>query len=331
MSAPSLCASVAFGTYSRNLASRHIRRVNVQRRAIATACLAFAIFSAPALAFAEPGEVVQRRLDDGEGVAVSYAVYLPSEARNPGVRLPVAYMLHGFGASHCEWLGALALAETLDALIEAGEIAPLIAVMPDAGKSWYVDSAVYGGPGDFETAIAVRLIAAVDREFPTLPSRDSRAISGLSMGGYGALRLAFKYPDRFGAVAALSPGLFRPGGISWQHGPGGRRWASRKLWYGQSFGRSFDSAIYDRASPFSYLEAMVRFPDPPQVLLVAGDDDEMGAYDGTVEMFLDLRRLGLKPELRIAEGKHNHCFWRSMLRETLIFIGRSLDHTKRRS
>ena len=160
--------------------------------------------------------------------------------------------------------------------------------------------------------------------FRPLPIKMQGRSLGCPWGGYGALRLAFKYPDRFGAVAALSAGLFHPDGISWEHGPGGRRWESRDKWYARSFAAPFSLAAYNEASPFAYLPSLQDSASAPDILLIAGDDDEMGAYDGTVEMFLELRRIGLKPELRIGNGGHNHRFWRSMLKETFSFLDQAL-------
>ena len=74
----------------------------------------------------------------------------------------MAYLLHGLGGGRHEWRRDGRVADTLDRLIAAGELAPLIAVMPEAGKSWYVDSARFGGEGDYERAIVQDLIPGID-------------------------------------------------------------------------------------------------------------------------------------------------------------------------
>lgn len=136
------------------------------------------------------------------GRDLAYNIYLPSGHAESGLRYPTVYLLHGYGGGYHEWREGGRIEETLDRLIETGEIAPLIAVMPEAGKSWYVDSARFGGPGDYESAILADLIPAIDRLYPTRAEGRHRAIAGLSMGGHGALRLAFLYPETFSAVAA---------------------------------------------------------------------------------------------------------------------------------
>lgn len=265
----------------------------------------------------------QRVEREGQPLAISYSVYLPEQpdagSMQP-VRFPVIYLLHGYGASAAQWLDGAAVAETLDRMIAGGEIKPVIAVMPDAHNSWYVDSSRYGGPGDYETAIVQDLVREVDRRFPTLKTSGDRAISGVSMGGFGALRLAFKHPDIFGAVVAFSPGLFKPGGLSWRHGPAVARRSNREQWYASAFGAPFDMEVYKAQSPFAYIDRVGARTRPPSIMLIVGDDDWFGSYDGTLEMFLDLRAAGLKPELRVADGGHDLRLWRSMLPEALRFL-----------
>ncbi|MEI4235317.1 alpha/beta hydrolase [Roseovarius sp. D22-M7] len=263
--------------------------------------------------------------DRSRGEHLTYSVYVPDLADDRGMRLPVLYLLHGYGASSREWIDGLDVAQPLDAMIADGEIAPLLVVMPDAGKSWYVDSAAFDGPGDMETTIVSTLVDAVDRRFPTDARAERRAIAGLSMGGFGALRLGFKFPECFCTVVGLSAGLFKPGGVSWQHGPGGRRWQARKQWYTASFGSPFNLGVYNQRNPFTYVDNLAHRTGPMHILLIAGDDDAMGAYDGTVEMFIELRKRGLKPELRISDGGHDHAFWKSKLSDVFRFVDRSWD------
>jgi pimeloyl-ACP methyl ester carboxylesterase len=91
----------------------------------------------------------------------------------------------------------------LDDLISAGKLKEMIVVMPDAsnkyGGSWYTNSEVIG---NYEDYIVSDLVGYIDTHYRTIPSPDSRAIVGHSMGGYGAMKLAMKHPAVFGAVAA---------------------------------------------------------------------------------------------------------------------------------
>ncbi|MEO1090170.1 MAG: alpha/beta hydrolase family protein [Pseudomonadota bacterium] len=257
------------------------------------------------------------------GRALSYSIYLP-EAANDDARLPVLYLLHGFGANQHEWRDLGGIAETLDDLIERGEIAPLIVVMPDGAKSWYVDSAAFGGPGDYATAIAHDLVAAIDGTYPTLASAAHRGIGGLSMGGHGALRLAFANPNVFGAVAALSPAIWKPDGVSWQTSPLEGLAAYRDDWFERTTGEAFDVEVFNAQSPFALVADLEALEAPPTVFLATGDDDGFWMHDGTVDLYLDLRAMGLAPELRVLDGGHDWTLWLAVTGDMLRFFDEEL-------
>lgn len=252
------------------------------------------------------------------GGEIRYSIYLPSG--DAGVGFPVIYLLHGLGGGQGEWVKGGRIAETLDRLIGNGTIGPLIAVMPEAGKSWYVDSRRFGGPGDYETAITRDLVAGVDARYPTLGEASHRGVAGISMGGHGALRFAFAHPDIFTAVAALSPGIWLPGGVSERSGPANESPADREKWYPRTTGETFDLDTFNAQSPFALVDGVAQLEELPAVFLAVGDDDYWKLHDGTVEMYLELRRVGLKPELRVAEGGHNWDYWREVTEEALRFL-----------
>jgi S-formylglutathione hydrolase len=138
-------------------------------------------------------------------------IYLPPGYRtNSTKRYPVVYLLHGFDASHRAFMRGpyqnLNVRLSMDSLIGAGAIREMIVVMPNAdtffGGSFYMNSPVTGNWEDF---IVKDLVAHVDRKYRTIRSRNSRGITGHSMGGFGAFRIAMRNPDVYSAVYALSP------------------------------------------------------------------------------------------------------------------------------
>ena len=163
-------------------------------------------------------------------------VYLPPSYRSdPARRYPVLYMLHGATSVPEEWLDGsyqgLELPAVLDSLIAAKAMPELIVVMPNAdialGSQWYVNSPVLGKWEDF---IVRDLVGFIDRRYRTQARRDGRALFGHSMGGFGALAIGFKHPDRFGFVYASSPsriaftGEIAPGAATWTALPQLTRW-----------------------------------------------------------------------------------------------------------
>ncbi len=136
----------------------------------------------------------------------SYNVYLPPDWCNLD-NLPLLVMLHGYYGDHTDWVNQGHLDEAATDLILAGEIDPLIILMPDGDNSFYIN----GAQGDYESYVIAELIPAVDEVFPTAATRQARFIGGLSMGGYGALYLGLRHPDLFSAIGAHSPAIFEPG------------------------------------------------------------------------------------------------------------------------
>jgi enterochelin esterase-like enzyme len=139
-------------------------------------------------------------------------VYLPPGYATSGRRYPTLYVLHGFDAPLQAFeTGRVPIRVLMDSLIAAGRARPMIVVVPDArnayGGAFYTNSPVAGNWADF---IARDLVAHVDRRYRTLPRAASRGIEGHSMGGFGALTLAARHPDVFGAVYAASPCCFGP-------------------------------------------------------------------------------------------------------------------------
>lgn len=256
------------------------------------------------------------------GRPLPYAVYLPEEALEGGQRLPVLYLLHGYGGDRRQWVASGQIEQMLDAAIGQGLLPPVIAVMPSAENSWYVDSGAFGGPGDYETAIVRDLVSEIDRRYATRRDRGGRAIAGLSMGGFGALRIAFRHPERFGAVAALSPAIWKPGAHSWTHGPAALEPEVAAAKFERTTAKEgFDAAVMAEQVPFAELPETDWRGQPPRIMLTVGDDDYFEHYDGTLEMFLDLRAAGMKPELRVTDGGHDWDHWRPQAAEVLKFFG----------
>jgi enterochelin esterase-like enzyme len=159
----------------------------------------------------------------GDPVDQPVLVYLPpAYAAEPTRRFPVVYLLHGLGMKPADWErsdpGRRALSTALTSAIHSGTIpAELIVVYANGANghmgSLYMNSSI---AGRWEDALVRDLVAWVDARYRTLPQAASRGVTGLSMGGFGALRFGFLHPDIFGAVYALSPAFI---GFAAEFGP----------------------------------------------------------------------------------------------------------------
>ena len=133
-----------------------------------------------------------------------YWIYQPPDYGTGGRRYPVLYMLHGLGGHRDEWI-VYGLINVVDRAIRTGDIPPMIIVLPQGDKEYWVNHA-NDGPrwGEYVTRDLVRHI---DGTYRTLRFASARAIGGLSMGGWGALTNAFKHLNVFGVVGAHSVSL----------------------------------------------------------------------------------------------------------------------------
>jgi putative tributyrin esterase len=133
---------------------------------------------------------------------MKYRVFLPRGYETSAKRYPVLYLLHGLYGDFQNWSSKTNLASWAENL-------ELIIAMPDAGNSWYVNSAT-NESDKFEDYIVRDFVAEVDSNFRTIRERRARGIAGLSMGGYAAMNLSLKHPQLFSFVGAISAALDAP-------------------------------------------------------------------------------------------------------------------------
>lgn len=137
---------------------------------------------------------------------VGYNIWLPPGYENGSGRFPVVYWLHG--RNNTESSDQIPLEYLRDA-IGAGKLPPLIVVFASGGSQTnYCDS--YDGKYLAETTVIKELIPYIDEHYRTVKGREGRAIQGMSMGGFGCMRLALKYPNLFSSVVAFAGGYRWP-------------------------------------------------------------------------------------------------------------------------
>lgn len=140
----------------------------------------------------------------GENPTRKVSIYLPPNYEHTNQRYPVIYFLHGFMGNN-QMLSYMK--EILDFSINTHKIRPFIMVIPDEQTtydgSFYSNSGIYGNWEDFT---AFDLVEYMDENYRTLAKKESRGITGHSMGAYGALKIAMHHPDIFNSVYGLSPG-----------------------------------------------------------------------------------------------------------------------------
>jgi S-formylglutathione hydrolase FrmB len=125
-------------------------------------------------------------------------VVLPESYQKNNTHYPVVYLLHGYSGDYSDWIKKAAIIKSY-----ADEFR-IIIVCPDGHyNSWYVDSPVDSAI-KYETYISAEVPHYIDSHYRTIAERGSRAITGLSMGGQGALSIGWKHADFFGAAGSMS-------------------------------------------------------------------------------------------------------------------------------
>lgn len=285
------------------------------------------------------------------GITKQYQVYLPpSYAQDPGRRYPVAYYLHGVTGDETNWVRLGRIDRVMDSLVAQG--APeMILVMPDGDDAWYTTWNTLGNwstcrrdstrkePAEtycvpwphYDDYIARDLVAHVDSNYRTLADSAHRGIAGLSMGGYGAVSLALRYPDVFAAAASHS-GVVAPlfaGPSSFDPPPryhrdlDSLRVNSPRIW---NFLRPIfgaDTVGWYARDPVKMAQKRARsaLPIPPIFLDVGVDDPYLGANQA---LAYELTTLGADVMYKEWPGRHDWTYWRGHVAESLTWLGAHL-------
>lgn len=232
------------------------------------------------------------------GKQSSMCVILPD---GPGP-YPVLYLLHGLSDDHTIWHRRTSIERCVEPL-------PLIVVMPDGDRSFYVN---HPGPGGaaYEDHIVKDVVGFVDRTFPTIADRTARAIAGQSMGGYGALMLAMRHPESFCAACSHS------GAVGFTHEPLADRPDINAL------AQALDPAQYDC---FELARKIASSPRLPAMRMDCGTDDFLIEPNRAFHAHLD--QLGIEHEYAEHPGEHGWAYWDRHVPQTLAFVMRSFPST----
>lgn len=211
--------------------------------------------------------------------------------------LPTVYLLHGYGDNHLRgYLGLTNVRDLVDAL-------DVIVAIPDAESSWYFDSPV--NPSlRYETFVSDELVRYMDTNYNTVPTRSGRAVTGLSMGGHGALYLAIRHQDVFGAAGSMS------GGVDFTPFP--EKWNIKDAL----------GDIADHPENWKKNTVMAQLPllkDGALRLIVdCGTEDFF--YQVNCNLHEALMEKGIGHEFTTRPGVHNWDYWRRSLRDHLLFF-----------
>lgn len=279
-------------------------------RLLLPSCTIFWLFALAACELAHPIEQNTQEPDPNYLTidTISYAaigdtlhalVLQPVHEPQDTTPLPVLFLLHGYGGNHLSW------SQQVPELTELVRQYPFLVVCPQADNSWYFDNPIRQDQ-NYAAAIGRQLPSLIDSLYPTVGHSSGRFITGLSMGGHGALYLAYRFPNTFGAVGSMSGGLDLL--------PFADRFELTDL-------LGSPEKYSERWQAHNVLDLLDRWPNPPPTLLIdCGSEDFF--LEANQRAHRKLLALGIPHHYVIRPGTHNWIYWRHVLPDHMRFFAR---------
>jgi S-formylglutathione hydrolase FrmB len=246
----------------------------------------------------------------------------PSYDTSPLRRYPVLYFLHdGYGDGRT--LARRGVAAEALARMRDGRLPEFLIVAPEGSGSWFSDS--YDGTRRFEEFLTGDLPRTVEQRYRVLPGKKARGITGISMGGYGSVKLALKHPAMFDSVSALSGALIPLGWDDLERYSLMARYTLKRV-----FGRSAEKNSLDANDAWSILRDLY-FSEPPfQVELRASTEDVYG-LDGVAAQYGNLlNEHGVPTTVILEPGGHDWDYWKRAMLDILAWHGRQFEYDSSR-
>lgn len=229
-------------------------------------------------------------------------------------RYPTLYYLHGLFENEHSWSerGGQAI---LEDLTSRGEVGEFIVVLPDGGKTFYVNS--LDGRERYEDFFIQELVPWIERHYRTIARPPARGVAGTSMGGYGALHLGMRHSDVFGSASAQSAALLPkiPNPI-----PTEGRWGFYARVLERAFGSPLSEKYWEENNPLALAEQAGRFADL-KLYFDCGDHDRYGFEEGAQMLDRILTSKGFPHQFALRPGDHGWSYLSLYMKYALKFHG----------
>lgn len=271
------------------------------KKAICTLFLMFVFFSAKA-AKTDTIQVFSPSMKK----SIKTCVITPDDYKKSNKKFPVVYLLHGYSGNYGSW------AKDFKDLARQVDQYGFIVIGVDGNfSSWYFDSPI-DPTFKYETYVIKELIPFVDKNYKTIASREGRAISGLSMGGHGALYLSFRHQDVFGAAGSMSGGVdIRPFPENWD--------IKKRLGTLTEFPEN-----WEKNTVTNMLELVK--DNKLKMIIDCGVDDFF--MDVNRELHNKMLTLKINHDYIERPGKHNIEYWENSLKFQLLFFDNFFKENK---
>ena len=280
--------------------------------ALAAACASLCAQPAPAT-------VAPTTLDCGAvpssilGRSVNICVALPAGYETAtSTRYPALYFLHGLFENERRW-SERGGKQVLDDLITQGQVGKFLVVIPDGGRTFYINS--FDGHARYEDFFIQELVPTIDKKYRTIPTLSARAISGSSMGGYGALHIGMRHADVFSAASAHSAVLIPkiPNPL-----PAEGRWQRYASILQGPYGSPLNEGYWEQNSPITLAEHPDRFTGL-KLYFDCGNHDRYGFDEGAQLLDKALTAKGFPHEFTLREGDHGWSYLNQYMKYSLLF------------
>jgi len=252
------------------------------------------------------------------GRDLNYALYVPPSYDSSTRKYPVLYFLHGLNENEMRWSTRGGADALLDKMIAEKKIGEFVVAIPAVDSSSFYTNVRSGG-APWEDVVVKEFIPMVESTYRVNATRATRAISGISMGGYGSLKIAMKHPEMFTAVSAHSAALvpsFDSTTVS------GRRLDMFKALFDRIYGINFagpqDLTYWAANDPLTLAKNSAKFQGM-KIYFDCGTEDEYGFYDGLKALDDTLTKASYPHESHLYPGVHGWDFAKQHIEQSLLF------------
>lgn len=258
--------------------------------------------------------------------AVHYCVQLPPgyDARDSaGRHYPVLYFLHGLGQNE-QTLFSTGGWSVIEDLRRQHKIDDFLVVAPEGKRTFYINSA--DNTTRYSDFFLQEFIPAIESRYRVRPGRKGRAVTGVSMGGYGALRFAFAHPELFSAVSAQSAALITqtPQELS----AAGHSGTPLGRLMGPAFGEPINVPHWQQNNVFVLAKKDQAALKNLAIYFNCGQQDDFGFEDGAAALHQQLQSEGIKHEYHSYPGDHSLTYFLSHMGEVMEFHSRVFAEQK---
>lgn len=257
------------------------------------------------------------------GQEVRFSVILPEGYYAENRRYPVVYLLHGLGDDETSWLEYGRVGQYSNLASSSGDIAPVIFVMPQAFRTYYVND--YAGVFPYQDMLVQEFVPHIDSLFRTIPDARSRAVMGYSMGGFGAMVLHLAHPGVFGVSVPLSMSVRTDGQYMTEEASGWDEQWGRLFGAPGLTGADRLTDYYKLHSPFYTLPGLSEAQKKNLKIYMVNGDEEQTLCRSNEMLHILMHRSDVPHHYRVIDGGHSFRVWHAALPGALRFISDAFE------